>query len=72
MGTEKLKEHIGYLALLTGATLPLTVMATRAGFYIGTKNGYLPCSRESAEYWPTEDAAKQALATGRWTQRLEP
>ena len=52
--------------------LPLTVLQSARGFYIGTASEDGPCSRESVQYWPSQDAAEQALATGMWTQRTEP
>lgn len=52
--------------------LPLTVLQSARGFYIGTASEDGPCSRESVQYWPSQDAADQALATGMWTQRSEP
>lgn len=56
--------------------LPLQVLRSAAGYYLGTcdeEDG--PCSRESVEYWPTEEAAQLALqgAPGEtWTQREHP
>ena len=61
----------GQLALQIGKRLPLKVLASRAGFYIGTEDEGLPCSRESTEYWPTEGKAVAAFLTGVWTQRLD-
>jgi len=49
-------------------TLPLQVLRSQAGFYIGTFDEDGPCSRESVEYFPTKDAAFAALETGEWTQ----
>lgn len=56
-----------------GLSLPLTVLRTSAGFYLGTKtsDGH-PFTRESAEYWRTGKEAQAALANGTWTQRLAP
>ncbi len=51
---------------------PLQVIRSAAGFYIGTIDEYGPFSRESAEYFQTEESAKNALSTGEWTQREEP
>lgn len=55
------------------AKLPLRVLESNAGFYIGTFEdegpNMGPCSRESVEYFPTEAAAIAALETGEWTQR---
>ena len=50
----------------------LMVLQSAAGFYLGTADEEGPVSRESAEYWPTEEAASRALAGQEgvdWTQR---
>ncbi|MBE8597348.1 hypothetical protein [Xenorhabdus sp. BG5] len=61
---------IGFLALqYCHKQLPLTVLQTRAGFYIGTTEGGVPCSRESMEYFASREQAEFALKQGRWTQR---
>lgn len=52
--------------------LPLEVLKSNAGFYIGTSGEFGPCSRESLEYFPTEAAANDALRDNTWTQRDEP
>lgn len=52
--------------------LPLRVMHSMRGFYIGTMDEDMPCSRESVEYFKTEMLAGQALARGAWTQKLHP
>lgn len=63
----------GHLAMqFDGVELPLRVLASRGAFYLGTADNEGPLSRESAEYWPTQAAAEQALATGAWTQRTQP
>ena len=61
--------HLAYREL--GLTLPVGVLCSAAGFYLGTSDetGF-PVSRESAEYFNTHDQAEQALASGNWTQRL--
>ncbi len=63
----------GQLALDAGERLINKVMRSAAGFYIGTcdEDG-LPFSRESTEYFPSQDQAEKALETGAWTQRLTP
>ena len=62
-------QSYGLLAhAATGKKLPIDVMQTRAGFYLGTYGEDGPCSRESAEYWPTREKAQAALETGDWTQ----
>lgn len=53
-------------------SLPLQVLRSAAGFYIGTADEEEPCSRESVEYWRDERAAAIALETGEWTQRENP
>lgn len=58
----------GKLAALIGRNLPLQVLKSNAGFYIGTADEEGPCSRESNEYWPSRDGADKALASGSWTQ----
>ncbi len=67
-------ESIGYLALtFVGKRLPLQVLRSAAGFYIGTFDDHDgPCSRESFEYFPSRDAAATALTTGAWMQRSYP
>lgn len=64
----------GQLALrCIGKVLPVQVLRARTGYYLGTcdrEDG--PVSRESEEYFATEEAAAQACASGAWTQRLDP
>jgi hypothetical protein len=53
--------------------LPLRVLKSQSGYYIGThsdEDG--PMSRESEEYFPTQQAAQVALEEGSWTQKPEP
>lgn len=58
----------GYLASRAGIYLPLLVLGSDEGFYIGTwQNG--PYSRESIEYFTTQQQAQKALNKGDWTQR---
>ena len=60
----------GYLAALSnGPKLPLRVLKSCAGFYIGTSTDDGPYSRESVEYWATESQAELALVENSWTQR---
>ena len=69
------KTPCGKLAFdIMGIRLPLQVLQSAAGFYLGTFNEQGPSSRESAEYWPSRDEAEQALANGpsAWTQRDHP
>lgn len=62
----------GILAELFGYTLPLQVLRSHAGFYLGTMDEEGPVSRESEQYWATEEKAKNAMETGDWTQRQHP
>lgn len=53
--------------------LPLQVLQSAAGFYIGTADDLgCPVSRESVQYWRKQEPAEHALSTGEWTQRSEP
>ena len=54
--------------LLALKRLPLQVLRSAAGHYIGTFDD-VPASRESVEYFPSHEAARHALETGTWTQR---
>ena len=42
---------IGKLAASCGFQLPLQVLQSAAGFYLGTSELGMPISRESVEYW---------------------
>jgi hypothetical protein len=74
--TARPANEAGALALIhTGKRLPLQVLRSAAGYYLGTfDNGTEdgPVSRESVEYFPTHEAARHALHTGAWTQRPQP
>ena len=64
---------IGKLAKeVCGVELPLTVLESRAWFYLGTQAKGLPVSRESAEYFADRKSAEDALRSGNFTQRLNP
>lgn len=63
---------IGQLALDAGKRLPLQVLRSAAGWYLGTATDEGPYSRESLEYWPKDGPAHSALSSGNWTQRDEP
>ncbi|MCY1391814.1 hypothetical protein D3C76_297780 [compost metagenome] len=66
-------ESIGYLALAyTGKRLPLCVLRSHAGHYIGTADNGGPVSHESVDYYPSQHDADHALTTGRWQQRPHP
>lgn len=64
-------KQYGMLASQAGYQLPLEVLKSNAGFYIGTSDCG-PVSRESVEYWPTHELAEKALETGNWTQKPNP
>jgi len=64
-----LAESCGKIAQLFGFILPLEVLISNAGCYIGTVFHGLPFSRESVEYFTSNDAAHVALLSGTWTQR---
>ncbi|WP_399477574.1 hypothetical protein [Xenorhabdus griffiniae] len=56
-------------AKLAGQNLPLQVLYSRVGYYIGTVNEEGPVSRESVEYFKSDKIASKALKQGNWTQR---
>jgi len=72
--TSETPHTSGYLAAQYGFEhLPLEVLQSAAGFYLGTfdpEEG--PCSRESWEYWATREEALSAWVSGQWTQRAHP
>ncbi len=55
-----------------GVELPVTVLESQAGFYLGTEDQGVPFSRESAEYFANRNLAEAALARGKFTQRMNP
>ena len=59
---------------MLGVRLPLEVLHSARGFYLGTANDAGPVSRESLEYFPTFEAAEAALESNPpvWTQRDHP
>lgn len=60
---------IGKLASESGVRLPLQVLQSAAGYYLGTFTDEGPYTRESAEYWPTREVAEARMTSGNWTQR---
>ena len=71
--TKIIRSRVGLLALENcGLRLPLQICQSAAGFYIGTMDGFEPCSRESMEYFKTRQLAADALDSGEWTQRDHP
>lgn len=72
--TDTRRAPTGKLAFESlGVRLPLQVLQSAAGFYIGTFDDEGPVSRESLEYFGTREQAEKAFATGDeaggWTQR---
>ena len=57
---------------ICGVELPVTVLESQAGFYLGTEDRGVPFSRESAEYFATRNLAEAALACEKFTQRMNP
>ena len=67
------QSSFGHLALIyAGKHLPLEVLHSAAGHYIGTRDIEGPVSRESAEYFRSSAAAQPALHRGGWTQPPTP
>ena len=64
-----MQQPNGILAAQAGYTLPLQVLRSVRGYYIGTQCDEGPVSRESVEYYRDHEQATQALETGTWTQR---
>ncbi|MBO9831205.1 hypothetical protein [Xanthomonas phaseoli] len=63
----------GQLALAyAGKLLPLQVLHSAAGHYIGTRDLDGPVSRESNEYFRSEATAQRALERGGWSQMSHP
>ncbi|HRH77060.1 MAG TPA: hypothetical protein PK129_06905 [Cellvibrionaceae bacterium] len=52
-----------------GLSLPVQVLKSNAGYYIGTEDKEGPVSRESHEYWRSFNEAELALKSRSWTQR---
>lgn len=55
-----------------GKFLPLEVLQSAAGHYIGTRDTKGPVSRESREYFRSYAAAQRALERGGWSQLAIP
>ncbi len=55
-----------------GKFLPLEVLQSAAGHYIGTRDTEGPVSRESREYFRSYAAAQRALESGGWSQLAVP
>ncbi len=55
-----------------GMDRPLVVLSNADGWYIGALDGVrLPASRDSEEYYPSEQEAQEALDNQSWTQRMD-
>lgn len=59
----------GILAAAAGYTLPLEILKSGRGYYIGTQCSEGPVSRESEEYFKKYEQAERVLKNGTWTQR---
>lgn len=55
----------------TGQKLPLQVLASQAGYYIGTADDEGPVSRESDRYYQTPQQAYDAMRAGNWIQHFD-
>ena len=63
----------GVLATRAGFDLPIRVLSSNAGYYIGTfSETHGAVSRESKECYPTQQLAEEAFRKGTWTQRRHP
>ena len=70
---REIKIQFGHLAkLFGGQELPLEILPSRAGYYLGTQCDGEPYSREGREYYKTRHEAEAALKSGQWTQRPSP
>ena len=61
--------RFGQLAKESGYSLPVQVLESSAGFYLGTADEEGPVSRESSEYFASLREAQAAMQSGDWTQR---
>jgi hypothetical protein len=69
---KKYDPRFGFLAWkYCHLELPLQVLRSGAGWYIGTEDEEGPVSRES-QYFAERELAEMALASRTWTQRLTP
>ncbi len=67
------QASFGQLALIyCGKLLPLEVLQSAAGHYIGTRSSEGPVSRESREYFRSYAVAQRALERGGWSQLANP
>lgn len=56
-----MNNSTGILAAESGFTLPLQVLKSGRGYYIGTANHEGPVSRESEEYFSTHKKGKRHI-----------
>lgn len=64
----------GLLAARYGYDLELSVQKCELGYFIGTADENGPATRESEEFWPTQEQAQAALNGEEginWVQRLK-
>jgi len=67
------QASFGQLALIQhGKFLPLEVLHSAAGHYIGTRDSEGYVSRESRQYFRSYAAAERALYRGGWPQLATP
>ncbi len=52
--------------------LPLQVLQSAAGYYIGTADEDGPVSRKSTQYFRKREQAQSALDSGDWSQKTTP
>ena len=50
--------------------LPLQVLKSAAGYYIGTADKDGPFTRESIQYFRKAEVAEKALESGTWSQKI--
>lgn len=54
---------------MDGIRRPLQILKSEKGYYLGTFDDEGPVSRESNEYWLTQEIAADAFKSGNWTQK---
>lgn len=83
---DQIVEHCALTLQYLGIEAPLVVCKSAAGYYLGCvateelcekypeklEFPGEPLSRESQEYWGTEEEAQAALDSGNWIQRPNP
>lgn len=73
-GTRKIpaRKYGKLAAQYCNKQLPVQVCESASGYYIGTLDAGMPCSRESNEYFRKVHDAEEALLNGTWTQKEYP